>query len=152
MNILLLRAFYTLYTCRHRSIVGSGWTFKIIFLLQINQIKVEGTVTKLRKSRYFERLTKYDRFKYLLKELDGSSLIDSVRQVVPQTLASYHERTLCVCGWVHASACSRACVCLCVHACLCVCVFACVYVCVYVYMSVHAFMFVYLCARVFCFS
>ena len=36
--------------------------------------KVKGTVTNSETSRYFETLTKYDRFKYLLKELDPASL------------------------------------------------------------------------------
>ena len=55
--------------------------------------KVKVTVTKLTKSRYFKRLSKYVRFKSLLKQLDGSSLLDIVRQVVPQTRISDHERT-----------------------------------------------------------
>ena len=52
------------------------------FLLQINQIKSR-TLLQIFKKPFFERLTKYDRFKYLLKQLVGSSLLDSVRQVVP---------------------------------------------------------------------
>ena len=66
------------------------------FLLQINQIQSRALLQIL-KSRYFERLTKYKRFKYLLKQLDGSSLFDIVRQVVPHTPTSDHEKTLCVC-------------------------------------------------------
>ena len=51
--------------------------------------KVKGTVTKLRKSRsrFRQRLSKWVRFKSLLKQLNGSSLLDIVRQVVPQTRA-----------------------------------------------------------------
>ena len=90
---------------------------------------------------YFERLTKYERFKYLLKQLDGSGLLDIIRQVVSQTLASYHERTLCVCGCKREQACVLACVFVCMRICVCVCV----------YMSVHAFKFVYVCARGFVF-
>ena len=56
--------------------------------------KVKGTVTKLRKSRYFKRLSKYVRFKSLLKQLDESGLLDIVRQVVSQTRASDRKRTL----------------------------------------------------------
>ena len=118
-------------------------------LLQINQIKLMALLQIL-KSGYFERLTKYDRFKYLLKQLDGSSLLDSVRQVVPQTLASYHERTLCVCVGTRerTRACMGVSLCACVYVCVCLRVCVCVYVC----MSVHAFVFVYVCARAFCFS
>ena len=58
---------------------------------------------QFKKSRYFERLTKYERFKYLLKQLDGSSLLDIVRQVVPQTRTSDHEKhCVCVCVGVCA--------------------------------------------------
>ena len=87
---------------------------------------------------------------YLLKELDGSNLLDSVRQVVPQTLASNHKTTLCVCGCTRAHARVHACVFVCMRVCVCVCLRVCLCVCVY--MSVHAFMFVIECARVFCFS
>ena len=55
--------------------------------------KVKGTVTKLRKSRYFKRLSKFVSFKSLLGHLDGSSLLDIVRQVVSQTRDSDRKRT-----------------------------------------------------------
>ena len=118
--------------------------------------KVEGTVTNLRKSWYFERLTKNGRFKYLLKQLDGSSLLDIVRQVVPSTRASDRERTLCVCVCVGVYAhvrvgvcvswsvciCLRACVCMfpCVCVRMCVCAYACISLWLYarVYACMHA--------------
>ena len=90
------------------------------FLLQITQIKSRALLQIL-KSRYFARLTKYERFKYLLKQL-------FVRQMPPLTRTSDRERTLCVCVWVWARTC--VCVCLYVLVCICVCVIACV--CVYV--------------------
>ena len=54
--------------------------------------EVKGTVAKLRKSRYFKRLSKWVHFKSLLKQLDRSGLLDIVRQVIPQTRASDRER------------------------------------------------------------
>ena len=80
-------------TCRHRSVVRWGLTFRIIFFITNKSNKVEGTVTNLKKSRYFERLTKYDRFKYLLKQLDGSSLRECVCVC------------LCVCIWLFMHLC-----------------------------------------------
>ena len=104
--------------------------------------KVEGTVTKLRRSRYFERLTKYERFKYLLKQLDGSSLLEIVQQMVPQTRASDRERTLCVFVWMCACTCTYVCVsklvcmCVCLRVFFCVCVYVCVCVCLCAYVCV----------------
>ena len=113
--------------------------------------KVEGTVTNLKKIRYFERLTKYERFKYLLKQLDGSSLVEIGWQVVPQTLTS-DPKELFVFVWV----CARTCACVCVglYVCVwvlaflfvCVCMFACV--CVRMCLCAHACLFMALCARV----
>ena len=87
---------------------------------------------------------KTTRFKYLLKQLDGSGLLDIIRQVVPQTLTSYHERTHCVRGCTRAHARVHACV-LYVHACMCVCVFACVCMCVCVYE--YSCIYVCICVR-----
>ena len=97
-------------------------------LLQINQIKSRAPL-QIKKSRYFERLTKYDRFKYLLKQLDESNLLNIVRQVVPQTLTSYHERILCVCVGTPAHARMHACVFVCMRICVYVCVYTCAYDC-----------------------
>ena len=111
------------------------------FLLQINKIKSRALL-QINKSWYFERFTKYDHFNYLLIQLDESSLLNSVRQVVPQTLASYHERTLCVCGCTRAR--MRVSLCACVYVCVCVCVCMCVYIyiyecsCIYVCICVRA--------------
>ena len=150
------------------------------FFTRNKSYKVEGIVTKLRKSRYFERLTKYKPFKYVLKQLDGSSLLDIVRQVVLQTRASDRERTVCVCVclcecmrararrvcvgelvcmYVYVCVSSRVC-CVRVCMCVCICVRMCVYarVCVSLYDSMRACMPVCMrlwvctcaCERVFC--
>ena len=105
-------------------------------LLQINQIKSR-TPLQIKKSRYFERLTKYDSFKYLLKKLDESNLINSVRQVVPQTLTSYHERILCVCVGTPAHARMHACVFVCMRMCVYVCMYTCAYECMGVCARMH---------------
>ena len=126
------------------------------FLLQINQIKL-GALIQILKSRYFERLTKYECFMYLLKQLDGSSLLNIVRQMLPLTRTSDRERTLCVgvcthvrmcvclyvlvyCVWV----CSRTCVCVCLYVlvCMCVCVCDCVRMCVCVCVCAFCFYFI----------
>ena len=122
------------------------------FLLELNQIKSRALL-QFKKSRYFERLTKYERFKYLLKQLDGSSLLDIVRQVVPQTRISDHERTLCVFVLVCARTCANVCMCvtpfvcmcLCVLACLCLCACVCMFACVCVRMCVCACVCLYAC-------
>ena len=124
--------------------------------------KVKGSLTKLRKSRYFKRLSKWMRFKSLLKQLNGSSILDIVRQVVPQTRVSDRERTfseqnrvrrgrndkatgtrvcICVCMRMCARACLcvnwYVCVCECAHVsgCVCVCVCVCICLCECMYVS-----------------
>ena len=49
--MLLVTAFHTLFTCRHRSVVGWGWTFNTTFITNKSN-KVDGTVTKLRKAGF----------------------------------------------------------------------------------------------------
>ena len=102
--------------------------------------KVKGTVTNSETSRYFERLTKYDRFKYLLKELDSASLTvcDEWFHKLGPLITKEHFVCVFVCGCTRAHARVHACVftCmrrLCVFACMCVCDCVCV--------------FVYVCAR-----
>ena len=93
-------------------------------LLQINQIKSKA-VLQIKKSRYFERLTKYERFKYLLKQLDGSSLLDIVRQMASLTRTSDRERRLFGCVHARGYVCLYVLVCMpvcdCVRMCVCVC-------------------------------
>ena len=72
--------------------------------------KVKGTVTNSETTRYFETLTKYDRFKYLLKELDPTSLTVSGKWFHKLGPPITKEHCVCVCA--HASTRSRACVCL----------------------------------------
>ena len=105
--------------------------------------KIKGTLNKLRKRLYFDRLTKYERFMYLLKQVDGSSLLDIVRQVVPQTPATDSERTLCVC--VCVGVCTHVCICVCVSWFVCVCMYVCVFACVCVRVCVCLHMFVCVC-------
>ena len=111
-------------------------------LLQINQIMSGGGhCYKFKKSRYFERLTKYERFMYLLKQLDGSSLLDIVRQMLPLTRTSDRERTLCVCVCVGVCKHVRMCVsiCDCVYVCMIACIRVCVCACVLFYFIIHKY-------------
>ena len=108
------------------------------FLLQINQIKSRALL-QIMKKPIFERLTKYECFKYLLKQLDGSSLLDIVRQMPKLTRTSDRERTLCVCVCVCVSVRMCMSLCACVYVCVCVCVWlrACVCVCACVLFLFH---------------
>ena len=88
--------------------------------------KVKGTVTNSETSRYFERLTKYERFKYLLlKELDPTSLTVSGKRFHKLEPPIKKEHFVCVCMCTRAHARVHACVItcmrrLCVFACMCV--------------------------------
>ena len=97
--------------------------------------KVEGTVTKLRNGRYFERLTKYERFMYLLKHsIDPASLTLSGRGSSNSDLRPRKNIVyVCLFGCVHARALTCVCVWLDLYVCVCVCVLACVFVCMCVY-------------------
>ena len=84
-----------------------------------------GTVTNSETSRYFERLTKYDRFKYLLKELDPASLTVCGKWFHKLGPPITKEHFVCVCARTRAHARVNACVFtymrrLCVFACMCV--------------------------------
>ena len=74
--------------------------------------KVEGTVTNV-KSRYFERLTKYERFKYLLKQVIDPAYLTFFgkwfHELGPPTAKEH-----CVCVFVRVCARTGARVCVCV--------------------------------------
>ena len=125
------------------------------------------TLSKFKKSRYFEKLTKYECFMYLLKQ--------TTRWIQPpwhcpasgSTNSDLRPRKNSVCVrvivWVRARTCASVCVSRFVCMCMCVClrVFACVCVCmlacVYLFMTLCACMSVcmrllactYACERVF---
>ena len=142
---LLVTAFHTLCTCRHRSVVRWGWSFNTIFLPQINQIKSRALL-QIKKKPVFRKIDQIWAFKYLLKQLDESSLLDIVRQVVPHTRASDHKLCVCLCGCVRARA--HICVCVWVGLYVCVCVYVCFRECVcvrgvYVCVCFHAYVWVW---------
>ena len=85
--------------------------------------KVKGTVTNSETSRYFERLIKYDRFKYLLKELDPASLTVCGMWFHKLGPPITKEHFVCVCAREHTLACMRVSLHTCVvfvFACICV--------------------------------
>ena len=76
-NMFFLFLFYFSERCIHRacrngSFVRWDRTFGTIFYYKWSN-KVKVTATNSESSRYYEKLTKHERFKYLLKELDPSS-------------------------------------------------------------------------------
>ena len=85
--------------------------------------KVKGTVTNYENIRYFERLTKYERFKHLLKELDPAFLTvcGNWFQKLGSPITKEHFVSVC------ARELTRACMRVSLHACV---VFACLRVCV----------------------
>ena len=108
--------------------------------------KVKGTVTNSETSRYFERLTKYDRFKYLLKELDPAFLTVCGKWFHKLGSPITKEHFVCVC--VHAGTRSSACVCLYMHASsLCVCMYACVIACVCLYTCVRVWFLLFIICK-----